>query len=159
MGVLLHPIRPSVAPMVAEAEVKDSPVGWVADHIQKYVETDGAVGHEWNGTKTLLLTVTGRTSGEPRRTALIYATDGEDFLIVASNGGGTEPQWYTNLVVTPKVEVQVGARKFTAEASTASPEEKIRMWPKVVAAWAPYDEYQQKADREIPVVVLHPTQG
>ena len=138
-----------------EGRPVDSPVGWVSDHIRRYVETDGADGHIWNGVPTLLLTTKGRKSGQPRRTALIYAQDGDDVLIVASKGGAPEhPLWYTNLEADPQVEVQVGADRYAATAHTASEDEKARLWPKAVAVWPAYEEYQTKTDRPIPVVVL-----
>ena len=139
------------------SELVDSPVDWVNRHIQRYVETDGAEGQFWQGTQNLLLTVTGRKSGIPRRTALIYAEDGEDFLVVGSTGGADKhPLWYLNLVANPIVQVQVGARKFDAIARTASPEEKERLWPLVVAVFPTYEDYRKKTSRDIPVVVLTP---
>lgn len=135
----------------------DSPVGWVKQHIERYVATGGEDGHEWRGTRTLLLTVTGRRSGQPHRTALIYAADGDDFLIVASKGGAPEhPLWYLNLAADPTVQVQVGPRVFTATARTATEQERPRMWPLVIAAWPAYVDYQKATEREIPVVVLTP---
>ena len=137
-------------------QVLDSPEGWVADHIRRYVETDGAEGHEWRpGVYTLLLTTRGRRSGKLRRTALIYGRDGDDYLVVASQGGAPEhPAWYLNLLADPEVQVQVGAETFTARARTGGPEEKPRMWRTMTATWPAYDDYQRKTDREIPVVVL-----
>ncbi|MGC5020415.1 nitroreductase family deazaflavin-dependent oxidoreductase [Micromonospora sp. DT47] len=142
--------------MSASEQVVDSPEGWVADHIRRYVETDGAEGHEWRpGVFTLLLTTKGRKSGKLRRTALIYGRDGDDYLVVASQGGAPQhPAWYLNLLTDPEAEVQVGAERFTARARTAGPEEKPRMWRTMTAAWPAYDGYQTKTDREIPVVVL-----
>lgn len=139
------------------SDVKDSPVDWVKKHIDRYVETDGADGQFWRGVPTLLLTVTGRKTGAPHRTALIYAEDGEDFLIVASTGGADHhPQWYLNLEADPSVDVQVGARKFEATAHTASPEEKARLWPLVVSVFPTYEDYRKKTQRDIPVVILTP---
>ncbi|MEV4464956.1 nitroreductase family deazaflavin-dependent oxidoreductase [Micromonospora echinofusca] len=137
-------------------QVLDSPQGWVADHIRRYVETDGAEGHEWQpGVFTLLLTTRGRRSGKLRRTALIYGRDGDAYLVVASQGGDPKhPAWYLNLLDEPLVEVQVGAERFTARARTATAEEKPRMWSTMAAIWPAYDEYQAKTDRDIPVVVL-----
>ncbi|MEU4380274.1 nitroreductase family deazaflavin-dependent oxidoreductase [Micromonospora echinofusca] len=137
-------------------QVLDSPQGWVADHIRRYVETDGAEGHEWQpGVFTLLLTTRGRRSGKLRRTALIYGRDGDAYLVVASQGGDPKhPAWYLNLHDEPLVEVQVGAERFTARARTATAEEKPRMWSTMAAIWPAYDEYQAKTDRDIPVVVL-----
>ncbi len=142
--------------MATGEQVLDSPEGWVADHIRRYVETDGADGHEWRpGVFTLLLTTKGRRSGALRRTALIYGRDGDAYLLVASQGGAPEhPAWYLNLRDEPQVEVQVGAERFTARARTATPEEKPRMWATMVSVWPAYDDYQAKTDREIPVVVL-----
>ena len=138
--------------------VKDSPTGWVNAHIQKYVETDGAEGHEWRpGVHTLLLTTKGRKSGELRRTALIYQRDGADYVVVASQGGKpTHPSWYLNLSEEPVVDVQVAADKFQARARTAGPGERDRLWKLMNEVWPDYTEYQKKTDREIPVVVLEP---
>lgn len=125
------------------------------EHVERYRATDGAEGHKWQGTQTLLLTTTGRKSGEPRTTPLIYAPEGDSFVIVASKGGADEPPaWYLNLSEEPEVEVQVKADRFKAQARTASAEEKPGLWKKMVGEWPAYDEYQRKTDREIPVVVL-----
>src|SRR5258708_12392860 len=104
-------------------QVVDSPTGWVADHIRSYVETDGAAGHEWrNGVPTLLLSVLGRKSGVWRRTALIYARDGEDYVIVASKGGAqNHPLWFLNLRDHPQAEIQAGAEKIPAFPPEAHP--------------------------------------
>jgi deazaflavin-dependent oxidoreductase (nitroreductase family) len=143
---------------VAEEKPVDSPVDWVRDHIREYEETGGESGHLWHGVPTLLLTVTGRKTGTPRRTALIYGEDEGRYVVVASKGGADEdPLWHRNLEANPDVEVQVGADRFRAEARTAGPEEKARLWPKMVAIWPDYDEYRKKTDRDIPVVVLEPT--
>jgi deazaflavin-dependent oxidoreductase (nitroreductase family) len=108
--------------MAAQEEITDSPTGWVAQHIQEYVETDGQAGHTWNGVPTLLLTTRGRKSGALRRTALIYGRDGDRYLVVASKGGAPDhPLWYLNLLADPEVSVQVGAEKFTARARRRPP--------------------------------------
>jgi deazaflavin-dependent oxidoreductase (nitroreductase family) len=125
------------------------------EHVQRYVETDGEVGHEWQGTKTLILTTTGRRSGAERRNALIYGQHGDDYLVVASKGGADDPPaWYLNLQANPEVQVQVLGDRFTARARTATPEEKPALWRTMTAEWPAYDEYQQKTEREIPVVIL-----
>lgn len=135
----------------------DSPTSWVKDHIDRYVATNGADGHDWNGTTTLLLTVKGRRSGNPHRTALIYGRDGEHYLIVASKGGAPEhPLWYLNLTANPEVELQVKDQRFKAIARTATPEERPKLWDIMVKEWPAYNEYQAKTEREIPVVVLEP---
>jgi deazaflavin-dependent oxidoreductase (nitroreductase family) len=125
------------------------------EHVERYRATDGAEGHDWQGTQTLLLTTTGRRSGEQRTTPLIYARLGDAFTVVASKGGSDEPPaWYLNLSENPEVEVQVKGDRFKARARTASAEEKPGLWGKMAAEWPSYDDYQQKTNREIPVVVL-----
>jgi deazaflavin-dependent oxidoreductase (nitroreductase family) len=125
------------------------------EHVKRYVESDGAEGHDWQGTTVLILTTTGRHSRQPRSTPLIYQRSGEDYLVVASKGGADEPPaWYLNLQAKPEVEVQVRGDRFAAHARTADASEKPALWRTMVAAWPPYDEYQEKTSREIPVVVL-----
>lgn len=126
------------------------------EHVRRYRETGGEVGHEWReGSTILLLTTKGRKSGEPRTTPLIYAQDGDRYVIVASKGGAPEhPGWYENLAKTPEVELQVRDEVFPARARTAEGEERERLWRKANEVWSHYDEYQTKTDREIPVVVL-----
>jgi proline iminopeptidase len=128
------------------------------EHVRRYRETGGAIGHDWReGSTVLLLTTTGRTSGELRTTPLIYAEDGDHYVIVASKGGAPEhPGWYLNLEKTPEVELQVRDRVFPARARTAEGEERARLWRKANEVWSHYDEYQEQTDREIPVVVLEP---
>lgn len=127
------------------------------EHVQRYIETDGEEGYDWrNGTKILILFTKGRKSGEERANALIMEPDGDDYLIVASKGGApAPPAWFLNLEAHPEaVEVQVKGDRFKANARVATPEEKPRMWKKMAEAWPDYDAYQEKTDREIPVVVL-----
>jgi deazaflavin-dependent oxidoreductase (nitroreductase family) len=124
-------------------------------HVERYEATNGAEGFIWNGAPCLVLTTTGAKTGKERKFALIYAPDGDDVLIVASKGGAPEhPQWYRNLLAHPEVTVQVQADRYPAIARTASSEEKKRLWPLVTEVWPSYDDYQQKTDRDIPVVVL-----
>src|SRR5262245_49995471 len=125
------------------------------EHVRRYRETDGAEGHEWRGTITLLLTTTGRKTGKQHTTPLIYQPYGDAYLIVASKGGAPRhPEWYLNLSANPEVEVQVLGDRFKARARTAKPEEKADMWKTMVATWPDYDSYQHRTERDIPVVVL-----
>lgn len=125
------------------------------EHVERYRATGGKEGHDWRGTQTLLLTTTGRRSGQQRTTPLIYAPYGDALTVVASKGGSdAPPAWYLNLSEDPNVEVQLKADRFQAKARTASAEEKAEIWPTMVAEWPDYDAYQQKTKREIPVVVL-----
>jgi deazaflavin-dependent oxidoreductase (nitroreductase family) len=126
------------------------------EHVDRYRATDGEEGHEWRGTQTLLLTTTGRRSGEPRTTPLIYAPAGENaYTVIASKGGSdAPPAWYLNLTENPEVEVQILGNRFRAIARTAGPDEKPAMWQTMVGEWPDYDAYQRTTTREIPVVVL-----
>ena len=125
------------------------------EHVKRYVESDGAEGHDWQGTAVLILTTTGRRSGEERSTPLIYGKHGDDHLVVASKGGASEhPAWYLNLEDQPEVTVQVRGDKFKAHARTASQDEKPELWQIMTKEWPAYDEYQRKTNRDIPVVVL-----
>ncbi|GAA1256109.1 nitroreductase family deazaflavin-dependent oxidoreductase [Sphaerisporangium rubeum] len=128
------------------------------EHVDKYRETDGQEGHDWQGTTVLLLTTTGRKSGRSITTPLIYQKHGDDYVVVASKGGAPDsPHWYHNLVADPQVEVQVLGDRFAANARTAGPDEKPELWRLMTATWPQYDEYQTKTDRPIPVVVLERT--
>jgi len=125
------------------------------EHVRRYRETGGEVGHIWNGVPTLLLTTTGRKTGNETTTPLIYGRDGDDYVVVASKGGAPEdPGWYRNLAKTPGVELQVKDEVFAARARTASADERGRLWQLMAGIWPAYDDYAQKTDREIPVVVL-----
>jgi deazaflavin-dependent oxidoreductase (nitroreductase family) len=125
------------------------------EHVRRYRETDGEEGHDWQGTQTLILTTTGRKSGEQRSTPLIYGRSGEEFLIVASNGGAVAPPaWYLNLEANPEADIQVKADRFKVRTRVATPDEKPELWRTMTAEWPAYDEYQKRTDREIPVVVL-----
>lgn len=129
-----------------------------AEHVKRYVETDGEEGHDWQGTSVLILTTTGRRSGEERSTPLIYGEHGGDYVIVASKGGAPEhPAWYLNLTEHPDITVQVKADRFAANARTARAEERPELWALMVERWPAYDEYQEKTDREIPLVVVERT--
>jgi deazaflavin-dependent oxidoreductase (nitroreductase family) len=141
----------------SDEQVFDSPTGWVKSHIKTYVESDGKKGHLWRGLPTLLLTTQGRKSGKLRRTALIYGRDGKNYLLVASNGGDpNHPSWYLNLSANPDVEIQAGTEKFRARARTATAEEKPRLWKNMSGIFPKYDQYQAKAGREIPLVIVEP---
>jgi deazaflavin-dependent oxidoreductase (nitroreductase family) len=126
------------------------------EHVERYRETDGEEGYNWqNGTTILLLTTKGRRSGEERTTPLIFNEHDGDYLVVASKGGADEPPaWYLNLKDEPVVGTQIKGERFEARARDARDEEKPEMWAKMAASWPDYDEYQKQTDRPIPVVVL-----
>lgn len=126
-----------------------------AEHIRRYRETDGEVGYLWNGAPCLILTTTGRRTGEPRDTALICNFDGDRPVIVASRGGApTHPQWYLNLAANPHVQVQVKGERFAARARTVEGAERERLWALMCEVWPNYEQYQSRTSRVIPVVVL-----
>ena len=127
------------------------------EHVKKYEQTGGGTGHAWNGTQILILRVTGRSTGQLRKVPLIYGRDGDSYLVVASKGGAPEhPGWYRNLLAHPNAEIQVLADVIPVVASTASPKDKARLWPLMIAQWPDYDTYQTKTSRDIPLVVLRP---
>jgi proline iminopeptidase len=106
---------------------------------------------------TLLLTTRGRKSGAPRVLPLIYGKTPRGYVVVASKGGApSHPAWYRNLSAHPEVEVQVGPQTFQARARTATGGERSALWKQMVEIYPPYDDYQRRTAREIPVVVLEP---
>ncbi len=138
-------------------EYEPSPWEPVADHVERYLATDGADGFEFNGAECIILTTTGRKSGKLRRTPLIRVHDGRDYLVVASMGcAPLNPVWYLNLQANPDVTIQDRSEVHHLVARTASPEEKAERWPAAVAAWPDYANYQAKTDRDIPLVVCEP---
>jgi deazaflavin-dependent oxidoreductase (nitroreductase family) len=125
------------------------------EHVRVYRETDGERGYDWRGTTILLLTTNGRSSGQERTTPLIHRTDGERWVVVASKGGAPEhPGWYQNLEADPEATIQVRAERIPVRGTAAEGEERERLWKLMTEVWPAYDEYQQKTDRKIPVVVF-----
>jgi proline iminopeptidase len=126
------------------------------EHVRRYQETDGEVGHVWKeGSTILLLTTIGRRTGYETTTPLIYNLDGDTPVIVASKGGAPDhPGWFKNLVKTPEVVVQIKGDRFGARARVAEGAERERLWELMTDVWPHYDEYATRTDREIPVVVL-----
>jgi deazaflavin-dependent oxidoreductase (nitroreductase family) len=138
---------------------------WVRDHLSRYLATDGRDGYLWDASlrggqglvPTLLLTTTGRKSGKTLMLPLIFGHFGSNYVVVASKGGApAHPAWYLNLQAHPDVNVQVKAEKFAARARTAEGAERADLWRKMVEIYAPYERYQTKTPRQIPVVVLTP---
>ncbi len=141
-----------------------SEIPWIVEHVELY-RTDPEKAHMWDSAPlggpgllpTLLLTTKGRKSGEPRALPLIYGTVGGSHVVVASKGGmSRHPVWYLNLEANPDVEVELGRERIKMSARRASDEEKARLWPKLVAMYRDYDDYQARTDRDIPVVILSP---
>jgi deazaflavin-dependent oxidoreductase (nitroreductase family) len=118
----------------------------------------GRIGGRFlRGAPVLLLTSTGRKSGQPRTTPLLYLRDGERLVVVASKGGfSTHPLWYGNLAANPRVEVELAGERRAMLARRANDAEKQALWPKLVAMYRDFDDYKARTDREIPVVILSP---
>jgi F420H(2)-dependent quinone reductase len=139
-------------------------------HQAIYRGTRGWIGKRLIGRPTLLLTTLGRRTGRQRTNALIYYRDGPSWVVVASNGGSSHgPGWLANLRTEPHVRVQVGRRRCVVTARVATADERARLWPLVNRhnrGFAPlfhpgthgrYDAYQRNTSREIPIVILDPT--
>ena len=129
-------------------------------HGAVYRATGGKVGGRMGKAPVLLLTTTGRKTGKPRTTPLLYARAGDGYIVIASKGGADhDPLWYRNLQATPRADVQVGRRKQAVQARTAEGEERERSWRALTDLYPGYDGYQEKTSRTIPVVLLEPTAG
>ena len=117
--------------------------------------TGGKIGGRMLGCPVLLLVATGRKTGRERTTPLLYLEDGDRQVIVASNGGAAKsPVWWLNLKANPEAKVEVTGRKAGVRAREARGEEKARLWERLVRMYPSYRSYQEKTDREIPVIVL-----
>ena len=152
---------------MTEAKLAPNLPQWMKDHVARYQSSGGTDGHMYTinlpnlppkAVPSLLLTTTGRKSGEKYLFPLFYGPTGNSYFVVASKGGAPEhPGWYRNILAHPEVEIQVGTKKMRARARTATGEERARLWKQAVVFWPPYADYQVKAGaREIPVVVLDP---
>ena len=151
---------------MAEAKLAPNLPQWMLTHANRYISSGGTDGHMYTVTPpgyaemtvpSLLLTTTGRTSGEKFIFPLFYGEVGNGYVIVASKGGAPDhPGWYKNLLAHPEVEVRVGTKKLKAKARTATGEERALLWQQALEFWPPYADYAKKTEREIPVVVLEP---
>ncbi len=127
-------------------------------HTAVYRATRGVIGHKLPGSPpVLLLDHVGAKSGTRRTAPLIYVRDGADLVIVASKGGfDKHPAWLHNLRANPDTTVQVGSEKRAVHAREADPRERERLWPLAVDTYSGYAGYQQRTEREIPLVILEP---
>lgn len=130
-------------------------LGFMQDHIRRYLATDGEDGHLMNGFPCLVLTTTGKKSGEQRQAAVIYGKHGNSHIIIASKGGSdTPPAWFVNLAASGGGHIQVKADKMDVTMRIAEGDEREQLWDMMVKIFPAYNEYQQKTARQIPVVVL-----
>jgi proline iminopeptidase len=138
---------------------------WIKGHVARYLESGGTDGHMWDSTvaggpgplPSLLLATTGRKTGRARTVPLIYAETEGGFVVVASRGGSPQhPDWYLNLVADPNVSIRVATEVYDATARTASPDERGALWQRMAEIYPPYNDYQSRTEREIPIVILVP---
>ena len=128
-------------------------------HAGVYRATGGKLFGRMGKSPILLLNTVGRKSGKKRTSPLLYAMDGEDFVIIASKGGASaHPAWYLNLMANPEATVEIEDREVRVRAEEADSEEKSRLWQKMVEMYPAYDAYQEKTEREIPLLVLRPVE-
>ncbi|MQA15961.1 MAG: nitroreductase family deazaflavin-dependent oxidoreductase [Pseudonocardiaceae bacterium] len=129
-----------------------------AVHTALYRATGGLLGHRVPGSPPiLLLDHIGARSGTRRTTPLLYLTDGDDLVLVASKGGyPRHPAWYHNLRAHPDTTVQVGRERRAVRARVAEPAERARLWPRAIDTYPGYADYQHRTDRAIPLVILEP---
>ena len=126
-------------------------------HAAMYRMTKGKLGAKMGKAPVLLLTTTGRKSGQPRTSPLFYVVDGARFVIVASNAGQAHaPAWFANLKANPNATIEVKGEKHAVTGREGTDEERAKYWPELLAIYKTYDNYQQKTARPIPVVVLDP---
>jgi deazaflavin-dependent oxidoreductase (nitroreductase family) len=129
-------------------------------HAGVYRATGGKLFGRMGKSPILLLNTVGRKSGKKRTSPLLYVMDGEDFIVIASKGGApTHPAWYLNLMANPEATVEVGDREVHVKGEVADPEEKVRLWQKMVEMYPTYDAYQRKTEREIPLLLLTISKG
>lgn len=127
-------------------------------HKLLYRASGGRVGGRIWGLSILLLTTSGRRTGKARTTPLCFFRDGEDLVVVASNGGmDWFPSWWLNLSHEPRATVQVGRRRRPVTAREATPEERARLWADLTSIAPGYLRYQERTRRKIPLAILHPT--
>ena len=152
---------------MSEAKLPPNLPQWMKDHVDRYLSSGGTDGHMYTinlpnvppkTVPSLLLTTTGRKSGDKYLFPLFYGHAGDGYFVIASKGGAPEhPGWYRNILVHPDVELQVGTAKMKARARTVTGAARAKLWDEAVRFWPPYTDYQRKTGgREIPVVVLDP---
>ena len=123
-----------------------------------YQKTDGKLGGKFlKGAPVALLTTTGRKTGEPRVSPLLFMREGNRIVLIASQGGAaTNPMWYLNLKANPSVSVQIKDEVRNLIPRAATEEERAHYWPKMASMYSSFDDYQSWTDRVIPVVICDP---
>ena len=123
-----------------------------------YKKTNGKIGGKFlQGAPVALLTTTGRKTGEPRVSPLLFWREGNRIVLIASQGGAAKnPMWYLNLKANPNVTVQIKDEVLTLTARDATEAERAEYWPKMAKMYSSFDDYQSWTDRVIPVVICDP---
>ena len=144
------------------SEYKPSPREWVRDQVELYESSGGTEGLTLRdtGLPVVIVTHRGRKTGAIRKTPLMRVADGDNYVLVASQGGApTHPVWYYNLKADPNVEIRDKTEVYQMRVREVSdPQERKRLWKLAVAAYPPYQDYQEKTDRQIPLFVAEPVE-
>ena len=140
------------------AEYIPSPTEWVRNQVELYESSGGTEGTSLNGLAVIIVTNKGRKTGAIRKTPLMRVADGDNYVLVASRGGApTHPVWYYNLQADPNVEIRDGVDVHSMKVrEVEDSSERQRLWDIAVDAFPPYQEYQDKTDRSIPVFIAEP---
>ena len=140
------------------AEYKPSTIKWVAEQVELYEKSEGAEGTTLRGLPVIIVTNQGCKTGAIRKTPLMRAVDGKNYILVASQGGAPKhPVWYHNLKAEPNVEIRDETQVFSMRAREVTDQaERQRLWDIAVEAYPPYQEYQERTDRVIPVFLAEP---
>jgi deazaflavin-dependent oxidoreductase (nitroreductase family) len=129
----------------------------IAAHVALYRLSGGKIGEKAQHMPVLLLTTSGRKSGKQHTTALVYMPDGDNFVVVASNGGQAKlPNWWLNMRANKQAQVEIGRKQMRVRVEETNPEDRQRLWPRVIAYRAGHEAYQERTPYPLPVVILHP---
>ena len=129
-------------------------------HVALYRLSGGAIGGRAQHMPVLLLTSIGRKSGREHTTPLVYLADGDEYVVVASNGGQAKlPNWWLNIRESRQARIELGRKRLRVQVQEANPEERQRLWPRVVAYRAGHEQYQQRTPYPLPLVILHPAEA
>ncbi|MGY5030796.1 nitroreductase family deazaflavin-dependent oxidoreductase [Streptomyces sp. 900116325] len=146
--------------MPLKGEYEPSPEQWVRDQVELYESSGGTDGTTMRGMPVIILTTRGAKSGKIRKTPLMRVEHDGAYAVVASLGGAPRhPVWYQNITADPRVELQDGPLRQDMNAREVTGDEKRMWWERAVEAFPDYADYQEKTDRQIPVLVLEPAAG
>ncbi|MER5274863.1 nitroreductase family deazaflavin-dependent oxidoreductase [Streptomyces sp. NPDC002809] len=146
--------------MPLQGEYEPSPTPWVREQVEQYESSGGTEGTTMRDMPVIVLTTLGARSGKIRKTPLMRVEHNGSYAVVASLGGAPKhPVWYHNLTADPRAELQDGPVRQDMIAREVTGDEKALWWERAVEAYPDYADYQEKTDRQIPVLVLEPVDG